>query len=245
MINVVPYELELEVYQGPLEKLLELIEEKQLEITEVNLAKVTADFLLHIHALEEQAGEAGVPPELLSDFLVVASKLVLIKSKALLPTLPLTEEEEGEIRDFEARLRLYRELKSAEKLMIPLWHEFPTMAEREFLASSESLFYPPERLTEENLAGAMRRVLGELERFARPTARLAGAVVSLEEKIEEILHRIGGAPLTFGELRRGRKREELIVLFLAILHLIKTQLIKVRQEGHFDDIVVAKREDIP
>ena len=87
------YEFKTEQFSGPIEKLLELIEEKKMEITELNLADVTADFLKYLEKLE------SVESRLLADFIVVASKLLLIKSKAILPGLPITEEEEKDIKD--------------------------------------------------------------------------------------------------------------------------------------------------
>ncbi|MEK7162430.1 MAG: segregation/condensation protein A, partial [Patescibacteria group bacterium] len=98
----VTYELKLENYQGPLQKLLELIEEKKMEITIINLAEVTSSFFEYLKKLEA----LGMDHSLLADFLVIASKLLLIKSKVLLPSLPLTEEEESDIRGLESQLKL-------------------------------------------------------------------------------------------------------------------------------------------
>ena len=97
------YELKLKQFSGPIEKLLELIEEKKLNITELNLAEVTADFLNYLKTVEK------LDPKALADFLVVAAKLLLIKSKALLPDLKLTQEEETEIKDFTRRLIICKE----------------------------------------------------------------------------------------------------------------------------------------
>lgn len=266
MLKSVAYELKLEEYQGPLDKLLELIEAKKLEITQLNLAEVTADFLAYIQKLEGAEGAPsfagfrtgrspstlrlrsglrtgeGAPPGLLADFLVVASRLILIKSKALLPSLTLSEEEEEEMADLEHRLRLYRELKEGQRHLAKGWSAFPLMHTREFLMGSEALFYPPTRLTAGDLAAAFGRVLGELERIAKPTAHLKSEIENLFKKIEEVLARLSGAPLGLRALRRSGSRGELVVLFLAILHLLKTQLIKVEQADCFGEIIVARRE---
>ena len=82
------YQVHIDRFQGPLEKLLELIEARKLEITTVNLAAVTGEFLNYLSTL----GERGNPATI-ADFVVVAAKLVLAKSKVLLPDLPLTAEE--------------------------------------------------------------------------------------------------------------------------------------------------------
>ena len=93
------YQLNIQQFFGPIEKLLELIEEKKMEITDLNLAEVTADFLNYLKTL------VNVDSRVLADFVVVASRLLLIKSKALLPSLELTEEEEQDISDLKTESR--------------------------------------------------------------------------------------------------------------------------------------------
>ena len=90
------YEVKINQFSGPLEKLLELIEEKKMEITALSLAEVTGGFFNYVKRVE-----SDIDPKILADFLVVAAKLVLIKSKALLPGLELTQEEELDIKDLE------------------------------------------------------------------------------------------------------------------------------------------------
>lgn len=240
------YELNLAHYQGPIEKLVELIEEKKLAITELSLAEVTGDFLSYVETLEAQAKTEENPAlaELLSDFLVVASRLILIKSKALLPSLPLTGEEEEEIRNLEARVRLYQELKALQPIVKNGWSDMPQMLTREFLLSEEAVFYPPPKLTVAMLATSAGRLAGELERIARPLRTIKGEIIHLKEKIEEIFARVKtSAHLSFRELKEGRSRGEAVVLFLAMLHLIKSQLVRVTQTDHFSDIAIAKRVD--
>lgn len=241
------YELKTAGYQGPIEKLAELIEEKKLAVTEVSLAEVTADFLSHMETLEAKlAGEAGVQGKrelagILADFLVVASRLVLIKSKALIPSLPLTHEEEESIRDLEVRVRLYRELKETQRYVKEGWRDAPQMGTRELLRSETAIFYPPPRIAPVHLAETAARLAGELARLAHPLRTVRSAVIHLKEKIEEIFARVKEGARSFGELRNGRSRGEAVVLFLALLHLIKSQLVRAAQESHFSDIDIAKR----
>lgn len=238
------YELISGTYQGPIDKLLELIEEKKLEITQISLAEVTADFLRSIESLRARfEKEHDIAHEqLLADFLSVASKLLLIKSKALLPALILTEEEEADTKDLEVRLKLYQEFKAAERHIKSGWNEFPNMGAREFLATSEPLFYPPKGNLPSELHRVIRQLSGELEKIMRPITRVKTKVINLREKIEEILGRLTSKPLAFARLRGGAEKGELIVLFLALLHLIKDQLIHVEQVNHFDDMTVVKRQ---
>ncbi|MFH0806207.1 MAG: segregation/condensation protein A [Candidatus Brennerbacteria bacterium] len=241
MTTPLAYELKTACYQGPIAKLVELIEEKQLAILEFSLAEVTTDFLSYVETLEaEEEGNAALSG-LLADFLVVASKLILIKSKALIPSLVLTGEEEEDIRDLEARVRLYRELKNLQPLIREGWGDMPKMATREFLLSEEAIFYPPPKLVLSDLHNAVGRLAGELERIARPLQKITGTIIHLKEKIEEIFARVKTQALSFGELQKGRSRGEAVVLFLAMLHLIKSQLVRVTQADHFSDINIAKR----
>lgn len=244
------FELQLEYFQGPLDKLLGLIEEKKMEVSQVSLASVTNDFLNYLDQFkialtEGQADEDSplfdAPPELLADFLVVASRLLLIKSKSLLPSLELSTEEEGEIKDLEHRLALYREFKKTQEHIRVLWSETPQMYAREFLTSDEPLFYPPHDVTPESLLTPIQKIVGNLEQLFKPKATVKNQIVNLRAKIQEIASRLTSAPTTFRELHGGAgTRGEIVVLFLAILHLIKQQLVNVEQEGHFAEMTIAK-----
>ena len=96
------YHFQLEKFEGPLDILLNLIEKEKLSITEVSLAQIADQFLAYID------GNENINLEQLSGFLSVATRLILIKSRALLPILTFTEEEEESIQDLEEHLRLYQ-----------------------------------------------------------------------------------------------------------------------------------------
>lgn len=244
------FELRLEYFQGPLDKLLGLIEEKKMEVSQVSLANVTNDFLNYLDQFkvaltegqkDEDSPLFDAPPELLADFLVVASRLLLIKSKSLLPSLELSAEEEGEIKDLEHRLTLYREFKKTQEHIRALWSETSQMYAREFLTSDEPLFYPPSDLTPELMLPPIRKIVGDLEQLFKPKATVKNQIVNLRAKIQEIAARLTSAPTTFRELHGGSgNRGDLVVLFLAILHLIKQQLVEVEQTGHFAEMTIAK-----
>ncbi len=230
------YELVLNDYKGPLDKLLELVEEKKMEVTQISLAAVTADFLDYLKKMEVEKINHG----LIADFLAVASRLILIKSKVLLPTLELTTEEESDIRNLEARLKIYAELKGAQKILKSLWSDYPKMATREFLSGMEAAFYPPKKVGKEDLAPALTRILEELQRFLKPIETIKIEVINLKAKIEEIMKKITAKPKGLHDLQQNGSRSELVVLFLAILHLIKEELIHVEQEAHFAEIQVMR-----
>lgn len=234
------YEVKLEKFTGPLDKLLQLIEEKHLEITQISLAEVTADFLKYVKGLGEK-----VSPSILADFLVVAAKLVLIKSKILLPMLELSEEEEGEIHDLEARLRIYREFKSASENIQKLWGKNKIAYARPLFLSlgEQTVFYPPEKLRVGDLSRAVQSLFIALQALLPEKQTIKRAVVTIEQKIEELLNRFKeAASHSFKTLAKEKSRGEAIILFLAILHLLKEKIVQVEQKEQFSDIIVEKLE---
>ena len=196
------YEVKINQFSGPLEKLLELIEEKKMEITALSLAEVTGGFFNYVKRVE-----GDIDPKILADFLVVAAKLVLIKSKALLPGLELTQEEELDIKDLE----------------------------------NEGLFYPPDNLKLGDLSGAMTHFLNVLKELIPEQESVKPVMISLEQKVEELLARFKKeTEQSFQQLAHKRSRAEIIIFFLAILHLIKDQIIQAEQPDQFSDIMFKK-----
>lgn len=229
------YELSFDYYQGPIEKLLELIEEKKLEVTVVSLSEVTAGFFDYLEKIEREGAGNGI----IADFLSVASKLLLIKSKFILPSLVLSEEEEEDIKSLEVRLKIYQEFKQAKVYVKDAWSDRELMRTREFLRGAAQSFYPPKSCSPADFASAIQRVVGEIEKFMKPVVKVKNQVVSLKKKIEEVFSRLTKDPVNFKNLHGGNKKE-VVVLFLAVLHLIRQQLVDVEQDGQFSDIIVAK-----
>ena len=240
------YELKIEKFAGPIEKLLELIEAKHLDITELSLAEVTADFLNYFKMLtnadkmETNGEKLSASSGILADFVVVASRLLLIKSKALLPVLEISEEEEKEIKDLEERLKLYKEFKAARESIKKLWNEKPLVFSREFLAFQQPFFYPPKDLDVSRLNSAISGLLNDLNQFILETKNIKISIISLEEKMNEMLERVKTSVLKFKDLVRDKSRSEIVALFLAVLHLLKNELVKVEQEDHFAEISISK-----
>src|SRR3990167_4101352 len=98
-------------FEGPLDLLLSLIEQRQLDITQIALAEVTEQFLQYIKTLE------AIDPTILADYLAIAAKLLVIKSKAILPSLELEPEEEEAYGDLESKLILYKQFKEVGKFL--------------------------------------------------------------------------------------------------------------------------------
>ncbi|MEK7546672.1 MAG: ScpA family protein [Patescibacteria group bacterium] len=256
------YELKTEKFQGPLDKLLELIETKKLEISEISLGEVTNDFLNYLREIEnsriaenETKEEYQARLRVLADFIAIASRLILIKSKSLLPDAPLTPDEEAEIKDLEERLKIYRALKPAMKLLQNGWREGRKEFSRPYFlnaafpralrwgsgqaASGADIFYPGANLSIESIIASTERVAAVVQKFVSEEATVAKEMVSVEEKIREIVERLQKfAEVSFSHFSGDHSRSEIIAAFLAILHMAHEQLIFLEQKSHFSDIMI-------
>jgi len=229
------YSFKVGEFQGPLDKLLALIEEKKLPISEVSLADVTEDFLKYLDSLPK------VDFAVLADFVAVASRLILIKSKTLLPSLELSEDEESDIKDLERRLTVYQELKSAKKNLEQMWKAGKISAAREYLAiASFPVFSPGEKLNQESLHSALLKMFQALQKFSVETETIKDEIISLEQKISEIIGRITKLGETTLRKLSGVSKGEAIATFLALLQLARDQIVRLEQSEHFSDIFIKK-----
>ncbi|MBI1975153.1 MAG: segregation/condensation protein A, partial [Parcubacteria group bacterium] len=132
-------EVKLEKFSGPLELLLQLIEERRLEVTEVSLAEVTDQYIEYVRTSE-------IMMEEMADFLVVASKLLLIKSRALLPSLELSRSEEEEIHDFTLQLQEYQRYREAMQAIQQFVRSDQFIYTRPAWSGLQLGFFPPSHL---------------------------------------------------------------------------------------------------
>ena len=234
-IRQVHYELEIGEFKGPLEKLLELIEERQLEVTRLSLAEVTADFLKYLESLTD------VGPRVLADFVAVAAKLILVKSQALLPQFELAEEEEREIAELESRLEFLKEFRGAERELNSLWGKRIAWS-RDYLFGLPPGFYLRQEFNPTDLGAEIKRLASILTEEFVKTESIEVKLISLEEKIAEILTRVDNVIKTsFSEIAVGKAKEEVIVVFLALLHLLKERLVEIEQRELFAEIKIVRQ----
>lgn len=241
------YELKIEQFSGPIEKLLEMIEAKQMEITDLNLAELTADFLNYLKTpknseanAELRVNNSSIDPRVLADFIVVASHLILIKSKALLPSLQLSGEEEQEIEKLKDRLKFYQEFKPALLFLKKKWADKKFSISRPLFAGKPPIFYPAENITVKALRKSVENIFESLKEFEDKSQPMENSVIRLEEKIGEIMERLDGSEFDFKNMAKERGRAEVIVMFLAVLHLLAGHKIKAEQKGKFSGIMIKK-----
>lgn len=226
------YQIHLDQFEGPLDLLLSLIEKEKLDITMVSLSRVTDQYLEYLK------GEEAVSLADLSAFLSVAVRLLLIKSRALLPVLEFTEEEEESMDDLEIRLREYKRFREIALRLGTLINRRESAYARESFLGTRIVFYPPSGLTSDDLRSHFSNVLGEIPLVEVLPEKEMLAVITLEEKINELKRTLQKrAESSFADLvHSGSSRVEIIVSFLALLEMVKQRVIFVKQERFFSDI---------
>jgi segregation and condensation protein A len=228
------YQVKTEVFEGPLELLLDLVEKRKLFINEISLAQVADDYIAHLRQFEK------MPVDFVSNFLIVASTLILIKSKSLLPALDLTPEETQDINDLERRLREYqkiRELSVHVKERFGVNVSFPKGQTRE----REVVFAPSEEITTQSIFAAICEVIAHFPRKVKLPKVVVKKVISLEEMMDRLATRITGSlKMSFRDFAGVGKEEKVnvIVSFLAMLELVKQGMIAVTQHENSDDIQI-------
>jgi len=216
-----------------MELLLQLIEKQQLEITEISIAQVTDQYLAHIEKMENK------DPEELADFLVIAARLLLIKSRALLPYL----EQEEEVDDLERQLKLYKEfIEASKKINAMVLKKRFTFSRSKMPAKTEIEFSPPEKLKLEDLKASFLIVLKKLDPLVKLPRIMMEKTVSLQKTIMDISNFLKNqGKLGFNSLIKGAKNKtEVIINFLALLELLKQARIKIKQKKTFEDIIIER-----
>lgn len=230
-----PYLIKLQQFQGPLDLLLQLIEDQKLDITQLSLAQVTDQYIEYLDQNPE------IAPVELADFLVIAAKLLLIKSKELLPVLNWEQEEEAS--DLENQLKIYKEYYEASKVLhkIILKKNF-SFAREKSLITIVPIFSAPKWLTKDVLVQTFQDVLKNLEPIVKLPQETIKRVISLKEKIKQIRELIlEKTQISFNHLINGSKSKiEIVVSFLALLELVKQKIVKVEQERMFEEILIMK-----
>jgi segregation and condensation protein A len=221
------------VYEGPLDLLLQLIERAELDITKVALAVVTDQFIAYLNQMQERGAEE------VSEFIVIASKLVQIKSEALLPRPPVRETGEEDPGEALARqliaYKRYREIAN-------ILEERENAGLRTYL----SLAPPPKiegvldlsDITLDDLLMAAKEVFSRSDTQTSLTNATTPPRITIRQKIGKITSLLKSEKkITFFSLLDNQhSRIEIVVTFLAILELIKRRFIHAHQEILFSDI---------
>lgn len=229
------FSMQSSVYSGPLDLLIDLIEKRKLLINDISLASVTDDYMAYVAQFEKN------PLREMADFIVLASTLLLLKSKSLLPILELTEAEEETLDSLEKRLRLYQIFRTAGKKIESIFGKRISY-EKRFIPDTNPLFLPDKYTTADTLHAAMADVVKNLPKKVEKPKVQVRTVISLETMIERLRERVE-RQLTFkfkdftGD---SRERSTIIVGFLAVLEMVKQGSVMVRQHARFHDIEIER-----
>jgi segregation and condensation protein A len=231
------YQVALPVFEGPLDLLLHLIERQELDITQVSLAQVTNQYLEYLAQLSDR------DPDSLADFLVVAAKLLLIKSRVLLPQPPAAMlPEDGDVgEDLVRQLIEYKKFKEAARQL----QEMEALNLQAYIrlgaAPILERIVDLEDVTLDDLLAAVQEVLA----IKPPAPSVNNAVppitITITDQIELIKRETaGGRQVSFRRLlKRASTRVEIIVTLLALLEMVKQLRVTMRQDRSFGDILIA------
>lgn len=231
------YKVSIEKFEGPLDLLLQLIEKEKLKITEVSLTKITDQFLEHIEKIEE------IEAENLADFLIMASQLILIKSRALLPDLEVEDEEEVSAEELALRLKEYKKFKDQAQEINKLYKNNKISFEQEFYLKRVDIFSPGKNLTTDLLYQSMKSIVVSLNKFKDLAKKTVKQTISIKERIVELQKIISKeVRVKFKNiLNKSKNRLEAVVSFLALLELVKQHVVEVDQGEIFGDIIAKKK----
>jgi len=234
------YQVRTEAFEGPLDLLLHLLERMELDITRISLARITDQYLAHLRTMPERS------PEEMSAFLVVAARLLQMKSAALLPRAASTDEpdEPDPGRELVRQLRRYRMFKDRGQWLASRVQQGLRTHPRPHGDPVPVVTLRLEGADVAALHAAARRVLLPRAEATSVGVTLAPPRFTVREKIRALLRtlRRRGRTTFFRFLRRARHREEIPVSFLALLELVKRRVVTAHQPELFGDIEIRARE---
>ena len=234
-----------EKFSGPLGLLLSMIEGEEMDITEIALAKIADDYVNYIRSAE------NIDPDEMADFLVVAAKLLFIKSKALLPYL-YTAEDEAEVDDLEKQLRMYKEFVTASQkikdMVLEKHFQFlPPIIKNRRHQFNLPVFTAPTKINPEILHEIFLKLITVLEKQKEeklPESHLEPKI-NIEDRIASIKKMLfDKIRINFSKiLSAAQNKTEVIVSFLAVLELAKQKELYFEQDELFSEIHISRQDN--
>ena len=239
MESVSPFSVVVgEVYDGPLDLLLDLIRKQDIDIYDIPIAKITAQFLSYVERLKQTDVDAA------GDFIYTAALLIHIKSRMLLPRSPAEPESESEDprRELVERLLEHERFKNAAQMLRQKQQIEEATWSRPVLREFQAEGTEPEIAADTvDLVRVFREVLDRIKQ--RPVLNVDDESVTVGQMIDYLRRRLTmeDAPIPLSQmLRNARSERAVICMFLALLELVRLQAILLRQERNFGDILVKK-----
>jgi segregation and condensation protein A len=233
------YQIKLDIFEGPFDLLLDLIDKQKLDIYDIPIARITEEYLVYLRKMKE------LNLDIASEFILMAITLIEIKTSSLLPA---TEEpEKDEISPQEAREMLvarlieYKKFKNASSELAKRTYQYGHIYPREAPLEERFARLQPDFLQDVSLLDLARIYQSILLRTPRlDFSHMSPIVISVEERMQAVAERLKEArSFTFRELTSScENRIEIIVTFLAILELFKAGMVYLDQSETFGELRV-------
>jgi len=231
------FEIKSETFSGPIYVLLNLVEKYKLSISEISLAKIADDYISFIKEHSKSLND-------ITHFLNVASTLILIKSKSLLPQLKFTDQEEAEIKNLEIRLKLLKIFQESSKEIESAYNKKQTI----FFAKpkkQEIVFRPDTQVHQLTIQAMILEIIKQVPVPEKLNEKKIGKIIKIEKVLERleknIANRENKSFFSFlrkemNKLKKEEQKQYTVVGFLAMLELVRAGTVQVSQVKHGDDI---------
>ena len=237
------YSIHLNVYDGPLDLLCDMISKQKIDIKDISIIEITKQYLAYINILE------SMDLEVTSDFITMATKLLEIKSKYLLFSQRELDEEEDPRLELMEQLKEYKKYKKASEVL----KDSVDYLNQPYYRNREEIIIDDKVDLNEISIESIKSILpyifkvknieeeNETKKDERLNKIVRGKIISVEEKIEYIQNILTTADkISFNNIIKDNTKDEVIATFLSLLELIKSKEIVVVQENFFEDIIIKK-----
>lgn len=240
------YQVKLDTFEGPLDLLLHLISQYEIDIYDIPVATITEQYMHYIHTMQR------LELNIASEYLVMAATLLAIKSQMLLPKQEMVEELDAYMEDpreeLMQRLIEYRKYKEAAEQFKKKEIDANQTFTRSPFEFDNGLSRPPitnDDLSVYDMLHALDKVF-ERKKWNEPTeTRIKRAEISIEHRKQEVLQLVKGSKsgISFDQLFTYNVRSHIVITFMALLELMKSNEVFCKQETHFDVLYVFQMED--
>ena len=237
------YSIHLNVYDGPLDLLCDMISKQKIDIKDISIIEITKQYLAYINMLE------AMDLEVTSDIITMATKLLEIKSKYLLFSQRDLDEEEDPRLELMEQLKEYKKYKKASEVL----KDSVDYLNQPYYRNREEIIIDDKVDLNEISIESIKSILpyifkvknieeeNETKKDERLNKIVRGKIISVEEKIEYIQNILTTADkISFNNIIKDNTKDEVIATFLSLLELIKSKEIVVVQENFFEDIIIKK-----
>ena len=241
------YNVKLDQFEGPLDLLLHLIKQYEIDIYDIPMAEITEQYMEYIHRFEE------LELNIASEYLVMAATLIAIKSQMLLPKPEISNDSEEYMEDpreeLMQRLIEYRKFKEAAEKLKEKEREGHHTYTRPPLGFDELLIEKPTVIQGEttiyDMLGALSKMLERKKWNAPLDTKVQRAEISIEERMQDVLAIVKRATsgVRFDDLFTKPSRSHIVVTFLALLELMKERQVYCEQKKHFDTLYLYYMEE--